>query len=209
MRRWSSTSLRSVPTKRSAKAFRSGARIAVRTTRTPDDLNTSAKREPSFVSWSQTTTCGAASIVAFLACCAHHPSVGAYVTAAWRIVRRRRSRKKSTNTSRNRMSNVCAKIDLLEDRARGRQAAATARPPLAGVALVDHVLQRRARRRKARLGRTGGESFLGLVFRLHRLDSLLGVLRHLFPPWLPRGSRRGARIHATGCARAPNGLNPA
>src|SRR6266436_6205856 len=44
MRRWSSTSLRSVPTKRSAKAFMSGARIAVRTTRTPDDLNTSAKR---------------------------------------------------------------------------------------------------------------------------------------------------------------------
>ena len=33
-----------------SKAFMSGARIAVRTTRTPDDLNTSAKREPSFVS---------------------------------------------------------------------------------------------------------------------------------------------------------------
>src|SRR2546428_6787918 len=37
----------------------SGARIAVRTTRTPDDLNTPAKRAPSFVSWSQMTTCGA------------------------------------------------------------------------------------------------------------------------------------------------------
>src|SRR5882724_11740716 len=48
-------------------------------------------------------------MVAFLACCPHHSSVGAYVTAAWRIVRRRRSRKKSTNTSRNRMSNVCTK----------------------------------------------------------------------------------------------------
>src|SRR5438552_18592581 len=43
------------------------------------------------------------------ACCAHHSSVGAYVTAAWRIVRRRRSRKKSTNTSRNRTSKVCTK----------------------------------------------------------------------------------------------------
>src|SRR5882672_1250205 len=53
--------------------------------------------------------CGTRSMVAFLACCAHHSSVGAYVTAAWRIVRRRRSRKKSTNTSRNRMSNVCTK----------------------------------------------------------------------------------------------------
>ena len=52
----SSTSLRSVPAKRSAKAFMSGARIAVRTTRTPDDLNTPANRVPSFVSWSQTTT---------------------------------------------------------------------------------------------------------------------------------------------------------
>src|SRR5467141_518966 len=109
MRTWSSNSLGSVPTKRSAKAFMSGARIAVRTTRTPDDLNTPAKRDPSFVSWSQMTTCGASSMVAFLACCAHHSSVGAYVTAAWRIVRRRRSRKKSTNTSRNRMSNVCTK----------------------------------------------------------------------------------------------------
>src|SRR6266851_3954278 len=57
MRTWSSTSLRSVPTKRSAKAFMSGARIAVRTTRTPDELNTPANRAPSFVSWSQTTTC--------------------------------------------------------------------------------------------------------------------------------------------------------
>ena len=66
----------------SAKAFMSGARIAVRTTRTPDDLKTRAKRDPSFVSWSQTTRCGARSIVAFLACCAHHSSVGAYVTAA-------------------------------------------------------------------------------------------------------------------------------
>ena len=37
----------------------SGARIAVRTTRIPDDLNTPANRAPSFVSWSQTTTCGA------------------------------------------------------------------------------------------------------------------------------------------------------
>src|SRR5882724_731147 len=108
MRTWSSSSRRSVPAKRSAKAFMSGARIAVRTTRTPDDLNTPAKRAPSFVSWSQMTTCGASSMVLFLACCAHHSSVGAYVTAAWRIVRRRRSRKKSTNTSRNRMSNVHA-----------------------------------------------------------------------------------------------------
>src|SRR3989441_1001492 len=41
--------------------------------------------------------------------CAHHSSVGAYVTAAWRILRRRRSRKKSTNNSRNRMSNACTK----------------------------------------------------------------------------------------------------
>src|SRR5467141_3425315 len=70
-------SLRSVPTKRSAKAFMSGARIAVCTTRTPDDLSMAAKREPSFVSWSQTTTCGTRSMVAFLACCAHHSSVGA------------------------------------------------------------------------------------------------------------------------------------
>src|SRR6266850_22345 len=109
MRTWSSSSRRSVPAKRSAKAFMSGARIAVRATRTPDDLNTPAKRAPSFVSRSQMTTCGASSMVLFLACCARHSSVGAYVTAAWRIVRRRRSRKKSTNTSRNRMSNVCTK----------------------------------------------------------------------------------------------------
>src|SRR5437868_3877659 len=58
MRTWSSTSLRSVPAKRSAKAFISGGRIDVRTTRTPDDLNTPANRVPSFVSWSQTTTRG-------------------------------------------------------------------------------------------------------------------------------------------------------
>jgi len=45
----------------------SGRGIAVRTTRTPDDLSTAAKREPSFVSWSQTTTCGTRSMVAFLA----------------------------------------------------------------------------------------------------------------------------------------------
>src|SRR2546425_13378036 len=62
---------------RSANAFMSGARIALRTTRTPDDLNMPAKRGPSFVSWSQMTTCGASSLVAFLACCAHHSSVGA------------------------------------------------------------------------------------------------------------------------------------
>jgi hypothetical protein len=71
---------------RADEAFSEGirvrARIAVRTTRTPDDLKTPAKRDPSFVSWSQTTRCGARSIVAFLACCAHHSSVGAYVTAA-------------------------------------------------------------------------------------------------------------------------------
>src|SRR5438445_606121 len=79
MSTWSSTSRRSVPAKRSAKAFISGARIAVRTTRTPDDLNTSATRLPSFVSWSQTTTCGTRSMVTFLACCAHHSSVGAYM----------------------------------------------------------------------------------------------------------------------------------
>src|SRR6267143_712237 len=77
-----------------------------RTTRAPDDLNTSAKRALSFVSWSQTSTSGAPSMVAFLACCAHHPAVGPYVTAAWMILRRRRSRKKSTKTSRNRMSYV-------------------------------------------------------------------------------------------------------
>src|SRR5882762_140914 len=71
--------------------------------------STPGNREPSFVSWSQTTTCGTRSMVAFLACCAHHSSVGAEVTAAWRIVRRRRSRKKSTNTSRNRMSKVWTK----------------------------------------------------------------------------------------------------
>ena len=35
------------------------------------------KQEPSFVSWSQTTTCGTRSMVAFLAWCAHHSSVGA------------------------------------------------------------------------------------------------------------------------------------
>src|SRR6267378_6074510 len=87
----------------------SGARTAVRTTRAPDDLNTSAKRAPSFVSWSQTSTSGAPSMVAFLACCAHHPAVGPYVTAAWMILRRRGSRKKSTKTSRNRMSYVWTK----------------------------------------------------------------------------------------------------
>jgi hypothetical protein len=39
---------RSVLAKRSAKAFMSGARIAVRTRRTPDAVNTPAKRPPSF-----------------------------------------------------------------------------------------------------------------------------------------------------------------
>src|SRR5207245_10505953 len=48
-------------------------------------------------------------MVAFLACCAHPPAVGPYVTAAWVILRRRRSRKKSTKTSRNRMSYVWTK----------------------------------------------------------------------------------------------------
>ena len=33
-----------------SKGIMSGARMAVRTTRTPDDLSTAAKREPSFVS---------------------------------------------------------------------------------------------------------------------------------------------------------------
>jgi hypothetical protein len=56
--------------KRSAKVFMSGARTAVRTTRTPDDVSTPAKRAPSFVSWSQTSTSGAPSMVAFRACCA-------------------------------------------------------------------------------------------------------------------------------------------
>jgi len=105
----SSNSRRSVPAKRSAKAFMSGARTAVRTTRTPDDVSTPAKRAPSFVSWSQTSTSGAPSMVAFRACCAHHSSVGAYVTAAWMIFRRRMSRKKSTKTSRNRTSYVWTK----------------------------------------------------------------------------------------------------
>src|SRR3989454_5182837 len=91
----------------------SGARIAVRTTRTPDDLNTPAKRAPSFVSWSQMTTCGALSMVAFLACCAQHSSVGAYVTAAWRIVRRRRSRKKSTNRSEEHTSELQSPCNLV------------------------------------------------------------------------------------------------
>src|SRR5882672_9955726 len=44
MKTWSSSSRRSVPAKRSAKAFMSGARTAVRTTRTPDDVSTPAKR---------------------------------------------------------------------------------------------------------------------------------------------------------------------
>ena len=40
----------SVPTNRSANAFMFGALTAVRTIRTPDDLNTPAKRAPSFAS---------------------------------------------------------------------------------------------------------------------------------------------------------------
>ena len=50
-----------------SEGIMSGARIAVRTTRIPDDLNTPANRAPRFVSWSQTTTCGAPFMVAFLA----------------------------------------------------------------------------------------------------------------------------------------------
>jgi len=74
------------------------------TTRAPDDARTRVKRAPSFASRSQTNTAGTASRVAFGACRAHHSSLGAYVTAAWTIVRRPRSRKKSTKTSRNRTS---------------------------------------------------------------------------------------------------------
>ena len=59
----------------------SGAAAAIRTTRVPDEASTRAKRAPSFASRSQTTTPGAASRVAFRACCAHHSSLGAYVTA--------------------------------------------------------------------------------------------------------------------------------
>src|SRR5436190_24354428 len=80
----------------------SGASGAIRTTRAPDDAGTRVKRAPSFASRSQTNTAGTASRVAFRACCAHPSSLGAYVTAAWTIVRRPRSRKKSTKTSRNR-----------------------------------------------------------------------------------------------------------
>jgi hypothetical protein len=79
-----------------------GAPGAIRTTRAPDDARTRAKRAPSFASRSQMHTAGAAFMVAFRACCAHHSSLGA--TAAWTILRRRRSSKKSTKTSRNRMS---------------------------------------------------------------------------------------------------------
>src|SRR5947209_2643732 len=103
-RTWSSSSRRRVPANRSANAFMSGASGAIRTTRAPDDARTRVKRAPSFASRSQTNTAGTASRVAFRACCAHHSSLGAYVTAAWTIVRRPRSRKKSTKTSRNRTS---------------------------------------------------------------------------------------------------------
>ena len=72
----------------------SGAWGAIRTTRAPDDARTRVKRAPSFTSRSQTNTAGTASRVAFRAGCAHHSSLGAYVTAAWTIVRRPRSRKK-------------------------------------------------------------------------------------------------------------------
>jgi hypothetical protein len=75
-------SRRRVPANRSADAFMSGAPGAIRTTRAPDDARTRVKRAPSFASWSQTTTAGAVSMVAFRACCAHHASLGAYVTAA-------------------------------------------------------------------------------------------------------------------------------
>src|SRR5213593_3265681 len=43
----------------------SGARTAVRTTHTPDDVSTPAKRAPSFVSWSQTSTSGAPVLATF------------------------------------------------------------------------------------------------------------------------------------------------
>src|SRR6266404_2267425 len=92
-RTWSSSSRRRVPANRSANAFMSGAWGAIRTTRAPDDARTRVKRAPSFASRSQTNTAGTASRVAFRACCAHHSSLGAYVTAAWTIVRRPRSRK--------------------------------------------------------------------------------------------------------------------
>src|SRR5207253_7799503 len=89
-RTWSSSSRRRVPANRSANAFMSGASGAIRTTRAPDDARTRVKRAPSFALRSQTNTAGTASRVAFRACCAHHSSLGAYVTAAWMIVRRPR-----------------------------------------------------------------------------------------------------------------------
>src|SRR6266446_3429642 len=81
-RTWSSDSRRRVPTKRSAKAFMFGARTAVRATFVPTALNTDANRAPSEASRSTTSTSGWVSSVAFRACCAHHSSDGARVTAA-------------------------------------------------------------------------------------------------------------------------------
>src|SRR5258708_23241603 len=60
-----------------------GARTAVRTTSVPTALNRDAKRAPSLVSRSTTSTSGWLSSVAFRACCAHQSSDGARVTAAW------------------------------------------------------------------------------------------------------------------------------
>ena len=68
---------------RSAKAFMSGAWIAVRTTCVSTVAKTPVNLAPNFASLSQTSTCGAVpSNVALRACCAHQASVGAYVTAA-------------------------------------------------------------------------------------------------------------------------------
>ena len=63
--------------KRSANAFMSGARIAVRTTRVSTAASVRTKLAPNFESRSQTSTCGASpSKVALRACCAHQGSVG-------------------------------------------------------------------------------------------------------------------------------------
>ena len=89
---------------RAAKAFMFGAQGADRTTNAPVPSKVRTKQRPNFASRSQTSTSGALSKVAFLACCAHQWSVGVYVTAARMTFRRLRSRKKRTNTCRNRAS---------------------------------------------------------------------------------------------------------
>jgi len=94
-------------TKRSAKAFMSGRAYRRAHDAHARRLEYGSEREPSFVRGRRRQPVVRGPWWRSSPCCAHHSSVGGIGHRGMEDRSRRRSRKKSTNTSRNRMSNVC------------------------------------------------------------------------------------------------------